>query len=423
MAQASGLTAQKRPLTISVLEAAQQRIAWVFDSFARIYLSGPSGKDSGAMMHLVCLEARRRGRKIGVLYLDLEAQYAITIEHVREMFALYADVIEPFWLAIPIHLRNAVSMRAPYWVAWDPERLADWVRPPPPEAITDLGSFPWYRPPWTDPNGQRTAMEFEEIVDEFGAWYGGDESTACLVGIRSDESLNRWRAICKRRKSRIENKGWTAWKGGRLVNIYPIYDWATEDIWTYFGREQLPYNRLYDRMHQAGLKLSQMRICQPYGDDQRRSLNLYHVIEPETWTRVVARVEGANQGALYAGKRGNILGNGAIEKPEGHTWESFATFLLESMPEVEADHYRDKIAVFIAWWRDKRGLTIVDEADPKIEAKRKAPTWRRICKVILKNDRLCKGLSFSQQRSTVTAYDNYKKIMRKRRDRWGIFPT
>jgi trehalose 6-phosphate synthase/phosphatase len=36
------------------------------------------------------------------LYVDLEAQYALTIAHVREMFALYADVIEPYWLAIPV---------------------------------------------------------------------------------------------------------------------------------------------------------------------------------------------------------------------------------------------------------------------------------------------------------------------------------
>ena len=165
-----------------------------------------------------------------------------------------------------------------------------------------------------------------------------------------------------------------------------------------------------------------MRICQPYGDDQRRGLWLYHVLEPNTWGAVVARVQGANQGALYAGKRGNILGNGKVTKPEGHTWESYAMFLLGSMPEAESEHYKDKIATFISVWRDKQGVTIVDEADPKLESARKVPSWRRIVKVILKNDRIGKGLSFSQQTSTASAYDRYKKIMRKRRARWGIFP-
>lgn len=414
-------TDRKIGLGIDVLAAAQARIAWTFDTFPRIYLSGPSGKDSGAMMHLVCLEARRRGRKVGVLYLDLEAQYKLTIDHVREMFALYSDVIDPYWLAIPIHLRNAVSMMEPYWVAWDPASMDTWVRPQPKEAITDWTRFPWYKPPWTDHLGRRTAMEFEEIVAEFGHWWGEGEATACFVGIRSDESLNRWRTIASTKKARLENKPWTTWKGRATFNVYPIYDWQTEDIWTYFGKSGLPYNRLYDMMHKAGIPISQQRICQPYGDDQRRGLKLYSVIEPETWSRVVARVEGANLGALYCGVRGNVLGNGKVKLPAGHTWKSYVMFLLDSMPPTEADHYRDKIAVFVNWWQEHRAMAMVDEADPKLESARKVPSWRRVCKVILKNDHLCKGLSFAQQTSTPTAYEKYKKIMRKRREKWGIF--
>ena len=415
-------TDRKIGLGIDVLTAARQRVAWVFDTFPRIYLSGPSGKDSGAMMHLVCLEARRRGRKVGVLYLDLEGQYQLTIDHVREMFELYADVIDPYWLAIPIHLRNAVSMMEPYWIAWDPACPEQWIRPQPKEAITDWSRFPWYRPPWTDEStGHRMAMEFEEIVEEFGHWWGEGEATACFVGIRSDESLHRWRTIANDRKARLENKPWTTWKGRAVFNVYPIYDWATEDVWTYFGRERLPYNRIYDLMYKAGVSLHNMRICQPYGDDQRRGLKLFAVLEPETWSRVVSRVEGANMGAIYCGKRGNVLGNGKVTLPPGHTWESYTRFLLDSLPPTEAEHYRNKIAVFINWWRQNRGIEIVDEADPKLESARKVPSWRRVAKVILKNDHLCKGLSFGQQRSTQTAWEKYKAIMKKRRARWGIF--
>jgi predicted phosphoadenosine phosphosulfate sulfurtransferase len=116
----------KRLLGKSVLEAARERIAWTFDACPRICLSGPSGKDSSVMMHLVCQEARRRGRRVGVLYLDLEAQYRLTIDHVREMLALYADVIDPFWVARPLHHRNAVSQLAPYWVCWDPAAEPLW---------------------------------------------------------------------------------------------------------------------------------------------------------------------------------------------------------------------------------------------------------------------------------------------------------
>ena len=364
----------KVPTGVDVLRAAQDRIAWVFDTFPRVYLSGPSGKDSTVMMHLVCQEARRRGRRVGVLYVDLEAQYAVTIESVAAMFDLYADVVDPYWVALPLHLRNAVSMAQPYWICWDPEARERWVREPLACAVTDPAAFPFYKPPWGT-GDSRSAMEFEEFVEEFGRWYGGGEATACFVGIRCDESLNRWRAIVRSRKSRLEGKSWTAWKGGSVFNVYPVYDWRTEDIWTFHGKTGLPHNRLYDLMYLAGMSIHSMRICQPYGDDQRKGLALWHVIEPDTWARVVARVAGANYGALYAGQRGNVLGIGKVTLPAAHpTWESYVGFLLDSLPAGERDHYEAKIAVFRHWWREKRGLVMVDEAPYDVEAKRKAPT-------------------------------------------------
>jgi predicted phosphoadenosine phosphosulfate sulfurtransferase len=398
----------KISLPINVLEAARARVSVVFDRFAHVYLSGPSGKDSTVMLHVVAQEARRRGRKIGVLYVDLEAQYKLTIDCVRKMLAEYADVIDPYWVALPLNLRNAVSMLQPYWTCWDPAAREAWVRQPEPEAIVDGGRFPFFR----------AGMEFEEFVAEFGAWYGKGQPTACFVGIRTAESLNRWRSLTSTKKTRFEGHAWTTWKGGAVYNAYPIYDWSTEDLWTYTARERATYNALYDKMHLAGLTPHQMRICQPYGDDQRKGLWLYHVIEPESWARVVARVSGANGGALYAQESGNILGNRSWSLPAGHTWKSYSKLLLGSLPPEERDHYENKIAVFVQWYRD-RGFPngIPDAADPKEEAAKKIPSWRRICKAILKNDRLCKSLSFTQQKST--AFAKYQKVMKARRQKWG----
>lgn len=406
-----------RTLGTNVLEAAQARIRHVFDTFPRVYLAGPSGKDSGVMMHLACQEARRRNRRIGVLFVDLEAQYGCTIEYVRQMFDLYQDVIEPFWVALPLHLRNAVSAEAPYWICWDPEARDRWVRTPPPDAITDPDRLPFYRPPWRDAE-VRSAQEFEDFVERFGTWYGGTEPTACLIGIRCAESLNRWRTIMVDRQSRLDGLAWTSRRADRLHNAYPLYDWRTEDIWTFHAQTGLPYNRLYDSFHRAGLSIHQMRICQPYGDDQRRGLALWHVIEPESWARVVARVSGANYGALYAGKRGNVLGNGRVTLPASHqTWQSFVSFLLESLPAFEREHYENKIAVFRHWWR-QRGVEMVDEAPYADEARRAVPTWRRVAKVILMHDRMCRGLGFSQQQSSQAAYLRYRATMKKRRALW-----
>jgi len=401
---------RKRWLGVDVLTAARARIVDVFNNFRHVYLSGPSGKDSSVMMHLACQEARRRGRRIGILYLDLEAQYALTIAHVREMFALYSDVIDPHWVALPLHLRNAVSQHDPYWVCWDPEKREAWVREQEPGSITDPAYFPFFR----------HAMEFEEFIDEFGHWYGKGESTACLVGIRTAESINRWRAIAGN-ATRFGDRPWTTWKGGAVYNAYPIYDWRTEDIWTYYGKTGDPSPRIYDLMHKAGVSIHRQRICQPYGDDQRRGLWLYHVLEPVTWSKVVARVAGARSGALYANRSGNIQGSRIVTRPDCHpTWESFARFLLDSMPSHESEHYRMKIGAFLNWYAS-RGYPdgIPDEADPHAEAARRAPSWRRIAKVILKNDRLCKGLGYSQTSSGY--YEKYRQIMKRRAQSWKLY--
>jgi predicted phosphoadenosine phosphosulfate sulfurtransferase len=263
-------------------------------------------------------------------------------------------------------------------------------------------------------------MEFEELVPEFGEWYSGGEKCACLVGIRTDESLNRYRTIASKTKETIDGKQWTTVVTPNVVNVYPIYDWKTDDLWTYHSRyPDKPHNHLYDLMHQAGLSIHQMRICQPYGDDQRKGLWLFHLIEPETWSRIVARVNGANGGAMYINETGNINGYRRISKPPGHTWKSFASLLVASMPPRTREHYENKIVIFQKWWMIRGYPTgIPDEAPYELEADRKVPSWRRVCKSLLRNDYWCKGLSFTQHRSE--AYQKYLDLMKRRREKWGM---
>lgn len=391
-----------RPIGIDVLTAARERIAWAFDTFPRIYVSFSGGKDSTVMLHLVMDEAKRRNRMVGVLFVDLEAQYKLTIEHVEECFDLYSEWIDPYWVALPLNLRNAVSQYQPQWMCWDSG--ASWVRMPPKMAITDTAHFPFFY----------SGMEFEEFVPQFGDWYSQGQLTGCFVGIRTDESLNRWRAIVRRTRC-LDGRKWTTFSNGSVFNVYPIYDWRTRDIWIYHGKHGGRHNRLYDRMHQAGLTIHQMRICQPYGDDQRRGLWLFQVIEPETWARIVARVNGANQGALYAKESGNVLGMINVALPRGHTWESFARMLLESMPKQTAEHYRDKIAVFLKWYESRGYPNGIPDDGPLDKSK---PSWKRICKSLLRNDYWCKGLSFSQHKAE--AFERYRKLMKKRRQKWGL---
>jgi predicted phosphoadenosine phosphosulfate sulfurtransferase len=401
---------RKNKIGINVLSAAKERIFMAFDECPKIYLSFSGGKDSTVMLHLVMEEAIKRNRKVGLLFIDLEGQYKLTIDHVKKCFELYKNHIIPYWCCLPIHLRNAVSVYETHWVCWDKEKRNSWVREYPSDCITHASYFPFFR----------KGMEFEEFVPEFGAWFAKGERCACFVGIRTNESLNRFRTIASKSKITLKNKQYTTLVIDNVFNIYPIYDWKVADIWTYHGyNPNKPYNKLYDLMYKAGLTVHQMRICQPYGDDQRRGLWLFHLIEPETWAKVVARVNGANSGALYINETGNITGYNKITKPEGHTWQSFASLLVNSMPPKTKEHYENKIIIFQQWWK-VRGYEegIPDEADAHLEAKRKVPSWRRICKTLLRNDYWCKGLSFTQHRSE--AYEKYLELMKKRKENWNI---
>lgn len=396
----------KKGLGVNVLDAANDRIEQVFRFFPVVYLSFSGGKDSGVMLHLTAQKARELGRRVGVLIVDLEAQYKMTIDHIEQMVDEYSDVIDLYWVALPIALRNAVSVYEPKWMCWDPVSKSSWVREPNKKSIVDENFFPFFE----------RGMEFEDFVPKFGEWYSNGKPTACLVGIRSDESLNRYRTISSKKKKTFGGRCWTTQiYGTNVFNAYPIYDWRTEDIWRFFGKTKLAHNKLYDVMHQAGLTIHQQRICQPYGDDQRKGLWLYHVIEPETWARVVSRVSGANSGAEFVQFNGNASGQVRISKPDGHTWKSFCELILESLPEHMAEHYKNKIHVFIKWHEKNGCPSIPDEADPKLEASRKAPSWRRIAKMLLRNDYWAKGLSFTQTKHGFF-YERYMKRIKEERD-------
>lgn len=382
----------KKYLDKNVYEAAVERFDFIYTHFDKVCVSFSNGKDSGVLLNLA-IEAAQRHNKLPVnaLYIDMEALYKHAIDFTHRMFN--RPEVTGWWVCLPIHLRNAVSQFQPHWLCWDQDKRDAWVReyPENPHVVTDIDYFPFFR----------RGMEFEEFVPEFAKWFSQGQKTACCVGIRSDESLNRFRTIVSDSKITLDGKQWTTKlfsndESSYIYNCYPIYDWRTEDIWRANGKFGWDYNKIYDIMYLAGVSIYKQRLCQPYGDDQRQGLYLFKILEPETWAKIVNRVEGANFGNRYTENDRTTLGNFKVNLPQGHTYESYAKFLLETMPPYLAEHYREKINKFIKWWEDEGVRTIPDMADPKMEAARKVPSWRRICKVLLKNDYWCKGLSFSQ---------------------------
>ena len=233
------------------------------ENFSRVCVSFSGGKDSTTMLHLTAQHARQAGKKICVLFIDWEAQFSCTIAHCEKMREEYRDVIEQFfWVALPLTTQNSLTQFTPEWQCWEPG--APWVRQPPEDAITDPDYFSFYQP----------GMSFETFVREFADWFSQNRPAAVMVGIRADESLNRFITISSQRKLRFaDDKPWTtSAPGGHAWYIYPIYDWKTADIWTWFGKSGLSYNPLYNLMYQAGVPLRYMRICEPFGPEQRQGL-------------------------------------------------------------------------------------------------------------------------------------------------------
>lgn len=403
---------------MDVHDAAIKRFQTVFKEFDNYYASVSGGKDSSIMLQLMAREARKAGKKFSVVYIDLEAQYSATIEHINDLIDITRDVVENwYWVAMPLSLRNAVSAIQPKWMCWDRKDRDKWVRACP-SSRKDVvlcteddhpDGWEWFY----------RGMEFEEFILWFARWFSEQRHgrTAAGIGIRSDESLNRFRTIISEEKERYKDYSWTTrvqCKSKKLNcwNFYPLYDWRTEDDWTAVAKLDLKFNQIYELMYKNGISIHEQRLCQPYGDDQRKGLDQFRALEPETWEKVLNRVEGVNFGNIYC--RTSLLGNIKSEKPCNMTWEQYAVFLLESLglyaPEVR-DHYYRKICTFMKWY-EKDGLMpedIPEEADPKLESARKAASWRRIARAIEKNDFWMSRLSFGETKKDVEHLFELKK--------------
>jgi predicted phosphoadenosine phosphosulfate sulfurtransferase len=231
----------KKYLEQNVYEASQERLKFIFDNFERVYLSFSGGKDSGVMLNLTLdyMRANNIKEKIGVLVVDLEGQYKATIDYILDTIDNNLDLIEPYFVCLPLNLRNAVSVFNPFWTCWDSEQKDKWIRQMPVRdyVISQLNYFDFFK----------EKMEFEEFTPAFGEWFSQGKKTACLVGIRSDESLNRYRTIASKEKKMFHNKIWTTKICDNVFNCYPIYDWTTEDIW--IGNDKLNWHYNYYHIH------------------------------------------------------------------------------------------------------------------------------------------------------------------------------
>jgi predicted phosphoadenosine phosphosulfate sulfurtransferase len=230
----------------------------------------------------------------------------------------------------------ATSMHSSHWMPWDQDKKDLWVRPLPENAVTEANNhLPWFT----------KGMWDYELQDRFGAWYHkkqGAKKTACLVGIRTDESLNRFRTIVKANKSMWGGKRWTTRVTENCYNVYPIYDWTFEDIWTYIGNESVPYNKVYDWMYVKGFRIPSIRVSNLIHENAFGCLTTLHEFEPETYDRLVARCKGIHVAARYADEQTVFS---AKKLPNAFKdWLEYREFLLSTLPEEVRTPFVERFA-------------------------------------------------------------------------------
>ncbi|CAM4261128.1 Putative YbdN protein [Listeria ivanovii subsp. ivanovii PAM 55] len=425
----------------TVLEASQERLEVIFSEFDNIIVSFSGGKDSAVMLQLVIDYMRKHQirKKIYVYHLDYEGQYTATTEFVTKTLNNNLDLIEPVWCCLPIAAQSAVSMFTDHWIPWEKSNKDIWVR--------DMPNFPFV----INEDNASFDFDFHGIWDyEFNRkiihWLHkktGAKKNIVLIGIRQQESLNRYNAIHKKERM-YQTYNWTTEIANNIYNGYPIHDWLVDDIWVANAKFTWNYNKIYDLFFHAGLTINDMRVASPFNDSATESLKLYRVIEPDLWSKLVGRVNGANFTAIYGGT--SAMAWKEIKLPKNHTWKSYLEFLLTTLPSYTRERYLKKFKTSINYWTESGGalkVEIVEELrslnvqadflgapknnrtytnkmevvrfkeypdDLKIKEFSSVPTYKRMCIAILKNDYSCKYMGFGQ---TKLELEKRKKALEK----------
>lgn len=307
----------------NVLVAAQKRISYVFDNFENIIVSISGGKDSTVLCHLALQEAVKRNRKIGIFFLDEEVVYQSTVDQVEYLMSLYPNNTVRYWLQIPFNLTNSTSYEDGQLDCWDQDKKKLWMHKRKSENVLKRT---WSHE--THIADKNKGFGFYDVLYNFEL---GFDNTAFLVGLRADESLNRYRTMVK--NPGYKDIYWSTKRKGTNYTFYPIYDWGFHDIWKYIGDTGIRYHKYYDFAYKKGKGINEMRVSSLTHEKSFKSIQDLPEFEFDTYEKLLARIKGIS----FAQETAKDKKMFKVQKlPKNYSsWKEYRDVLLATYPDEE----------------------------------------------------------------------------------------
>ncbi len=312
--------AKRAYLDKTVLEAALDRIRWVYANHEHVGVNYSGGKDSTVTLGLTLQVARELGRTpVDVLFIDQEAEWQATVDHMREVRVM--PDVKLWWYQVPIRISNAAASVDQWLHCWEPG--VEHMREKEPDSIheNDLGTA--------------------TFKDVFGAWqqkFHEGEAAGQLAGVRCEESPARMLGLTTYETWRGQTWGSRVSKKREHFTWYPIYDWRASDVWHAIAEHGWPYNSLYDTYYRYGVPDRLMRVSSLHHEGAIRQMFLLQEVEPDTWDALVKRLPGTHT----AGQLNWSAFKVTELPPMFKSWEEYRDHLLDTL--ITDDEQRERFA-------------------------------------------------------------------------------